>query len=234
MTQIDSNIDSTEKQRGSDMRIAGILLVVASLISVVGILHHPTADGLQHEHEMFGDAAHATRFMHHLNALVHGTLVVVIATFVLSTSYLASLMGSSRLCVRAGTITYVFGGLCMIVAATIDGFVYWGVVEELSDAGNDDFAHAIGHVLLDILRVMALMGVLSMSLGILFWSVSMLRQTTPMRMTAAIGMVVAVIGMGGVASGNLEATHSGMIAFVAMQTLWNTAVAIRLIRSSAR
>jgi hypothetical protein len=250
-------MDSPENnsQNGAT-RMAGMILIAASLVALPGIVHHPApADhshrvedhpGEDHRREggwreggwregdsiaKFVDGRLSRRFE---NKLVHGTMLVVVGLFVLATSYVASSLGFERICVRAGMVAYGFGALSMAGAASVDGFVFFGWSERLLDTGVQELAvvEAMGAILWEINRVTALLGVLGMSLGVLLWSLAMLEQKHPWRVPGGLGVCVGLVGVIGVLSGHLEATVLGMIWFVSMQVVWNIFTGLKTIKAS--
>lgn len=132
-------------------------------------------------------------------------------------------------------LVYLFGGVCMVTAAAVNGFISPSVMGKLSVAPmlNQASANVCKLLLTEINRVAALAGVVGMSLGVMFWSVGMLRQENPWRLSGGIGLCVGGIGVAGLLTGYLNATVPGMIAIVVMQCVWNVAVGKKLL-STAR
>lgn len=231
MTIVDEAESWKQNRTIGATRRAGIILMIASLIALFAIIHHPTGSGHSHEQDELAMHVESTQSLHRLNMAVHATMIVVVGAFVLSTSYLSSLLGFERYSVRGATIAYAFGGLCMAVAATVDGFVFLRVMERaVEDAQQRFVIDSIAGVLLDFMRVMGLMGVFWMSIGVSLWSLGMLQQTEPWKLSGLVGFCVAAIAIAGVSTGHLEATVHGMIAFVAIQLVWNMFVGVQLVR----
>jgi hypothetical protein len=207
--------------------VAGIVLIITSMLMIFLMMHHPTS----HSHGMakfMEDVEH----MQSLNIVVHGGAIVILLLLAFCMSVLSSRLGTGSVFVRLAMIFYGAGILSMCAAATVSGFLVPGSLSTLAEATQPQLA--TGQQILALLRTINRtcdeFGVLGMSAGLFFWSLQMCLPRRG-RLVGFLGAIVGLIGIAGLLSGHLGATVHGVIAFVVLQGIWNSLVGIGLLRS---
>lgn len=208
-------------------KIAGIFLIAGSVLMIFAMLHHPTG----HEHE-FSDFIKEVRSIQAVNAAVHGGAIGLLAVFLFSFSYL-----SDRLCwksaeVRLATIFYGLGSGAMVVAAMVSGFIVPFFLARYATASASEME--IGQQALGLLRefnrAFDQLGVIGISIGVLFWSIALVNRKSLDWLSGVLGISAGALGIAGVFSGHLEASVPGIIAFVVLQGIWNIRIGYTLLR----
>ena len=209
--------------------VGGICLIVASCLTVFFMMHHPT--GSSHS---FGEFVEEVRSEQMINVIVHGAMIAMVGTFVFCLSWLSSCLGFDRSSVRAAMTAYLLGAIAMIAAPTVSGLIVPAFMGRYEGASPDQFemARQILGMLRDINRSCFLLGTVGMSLGVFFWSAAMLFRLKPFWVTGILGLAVGIVGVGGVLTGQLDATLHGTMLFVVMQSIWNICAAILMIRGA--
>jgi hypothetical protein len=134
--------------------------------------------------------------------------------------------------VRAGLIAYIVGVLAMIGAAMMSGFVITQIAS-LTPHATDPDRRISGHLLIlcSVLnQTFASLGVLLMSVGIVFWSLDLLRGPRLARLVAMFGLLVGLLPAATLALGALHLSVPGMTQVVLLQSVWNIGIGLLLIR----
>ena len=167
-----------------------------------------------------------------LSALVHGGLLVVLASVFVGFLGFADYLGWRRLRVRFGAVFYACGVGCMIGAALINGFVvtylatkYAGQPEATLESLKPTLVlcHAMNQTL-------AQAGTVALSIAILAWSLVLFERSNAARTIAGLGLAVGALPLAGIFSGHLSLDVHGMGVVILMQAIWNVAVGIWLMR----
>jgi hypothetical protein len=226
--------DSLQTSAIRGARIAAALLIFATLIEVLAMAHHPSFPT--------ADIAAATRGILAASGIigwVHGVLIalMLVAAFGLSEFILRE--GASRPLIRAGTIAYGTGVILMIGAALVSGFVVPELIRSLASLPTLDaqVVRALVTLCHVLNRTCANTSVLTTSAGIACWSVVLLQKSDsrPARLRRAVGAVgclVALVPAAALLSGAMSLNVLGMSTVVAIQGVWNVAIAVLLLRMS--
>lgn len=208
----------------------GVLLIAASVAALLVVMHHPIHGG-----EDFVELSEEIQEHWVFNAIIHIVMVAIVMGFLLGASYIPKTIGHDRLCVRAGAIIYAFGGLGMIFAASISGLSIAIATQSLDSTSEVSLliAEAGFQTLMTLNETAALGGMVAMSLGVLFWSISMFQQGSRWPVAGFVGIFSGVLGVVGVFGGHLGASVHGMIIFASLQSLWNITVGIHFVRGRA-
>lgn len=205
----------------NSQRVAGAVLVAASVLSLAAVLHHPHGDG--HGADLLSSLQHISG----LNRAIHGTLIVTLLLLWLSLSEYSAVR--LRALVRSALLSYSVGALAMIGAALTNGFVLSALVARATGADAAAQAEILQLLPLSwaINQTLAAFGLLLMSVGIALWSLDQWRRA---RLIAAIGLTVAG-GLGlAYLAGLLRMDVPGMIAIVLGQGVWYLATGLGLWR----
>ena len=99
-------------------RIAGIVLLAATLLSILMMAHHPSATTHDPDSLAADIAGSAT-----LSRVVHGVLIALIGAELYAFVVFSGRLAQGRSAARAGFVAYAIGAGAMIGAALISGFV---------------------------------------------------------------------------------------------------------------
>lgn len=211
---------------------APAILLAASLLEVLGMLHHPTAHGAN-----IAQAIELIAGLASLSAVVHGSLIALMLLTVFGFIEFVVRVGLERPLIRAGLIAYASGVLVMIGAALVSGFIAPDLAALLPHQTPVDLQ--INTQLLILCRVLnqscANLAVVAMSAGIVAWSLELCRSRGGSRGVGIFGCVVGLVPALALLSGQLHLDVHGMTQVVAAQAAWNIAVAVLLLQlTSAR
>ena len=209
--------------------VAGILLIVFTLLAVVAMAHHPTVGRTHDDGQLVQRIAALSRE----TAVIHGLLIASLLLVLHGLSEFAWRRGFEQPLVRGGAIAYTAGVFVMIGAALVSGFV---VTDVASLTRQDTPADLQGVRQLLILcgivnRACADFGVVAMSVGIGLWSADLLRDRGATRAIGVLGVVVGVAPVVALLAGVIRLDVHGMLAVVVMQAAWNLAIGARLLRA---
>ena len=208
-------------------RSAGLVIIAATLLEIAGMAHHPTVTT--------PDIAQAVPQIPRLSVLsawVHGGLIGLMLAILYAYTEFSRRRGLARPLIRAGLAAYTAGIFTMIIAATMSGFVVGQLASLTPHATVADLQ--INAQLLILCRVLnqsfAGLATVLMSAGILFWSLDLLRGSIPARLAGICGCAVGLLPALALISGTLQLDVHGMTLVVMVQSLWNIAVGVLLMR----
>jgi len=209
-------------------RTAGIILIASSVLAVLFMAHHPTAethDAAALAADIGGKAS--------LSRLVHGALIALIAVQLFAFTVFCRWVGAKRSAVGAGLVAYAIGTGAMIGAALISGFV----VSDLA-AHYASEAATESQTFVDLLRLsmtgnqaLAKLGVFAMSTAIVLWAFALFRARNALWI-AIVGLVAGLGPAIALATGVIHLDVVGMLLVVIAQTVWNLSVGILLVRAT--
>lgn len=209
-------------QAAFDRRICGWTLVVAALLSVAGMLHHPTGGG----HGMaavqnlaqIGGAANG----------VHGFLMIVLGALVFGFSGLTGQLGWQAPAARAAFVAYAMGAMAMLGAAVINGFAFTKVANGFLARGSSDpmLIDAILSALWAISETWAQVAVGAQAIAIALWALALWTRNRPLAMLGAVTAIPAFAAMVGLFALDV---HAYLMVVVA-QAVWTVGAGVALIR----
>ena len=207
-------------------RIAGTMLIAATLLSVLAMAHHPTLTAPD-----ITTALQQLKQLADLSAWVHGILIgLMLLIFWCLTEY-SLRRGVEKPLVRGGLIFYGAGVVAMIGAATVSGWLTARVGTLVPNPGDQDL-----HLLAILInfsgsmnRVMANLGAVGMSAGILAWSIGLLHERGWTRGAGILGIVAGLTPALLLITGGMHLDVHGMMLVVLIQGIWNVALGILLI-----
>lgn len=169
-----------------------------------------------------------------LTGLVHGTLMALMLVGFYCLTQHCLQRGLRRPLVRAGLIAYAVGTLAMLGAATISGFL---IVEVASHLWHDTPASQATSKQVMMLchagnQVLARVGVVALSAGILAWSIDLLRSDGLAVKVGVIGCVVGVIPPLAFLLGVRGMEVFNMSVVVVLQACWSIGMGVLVYRSA--
>ncbi len=206
-------------------RATGIALLIASVLTVALMATHPTVHAHEPAEFIGAVARQATT-----NAVVHGSLIVLMGILVYCYSCLASRLGLDSACVRAGLVAYVMGIVAVMPAALTGGFLIPEFVERFRDRPAQDLL-VMKHILTLCSLAMQLgtrVWVVATSAAVILWSVALTGRGA--RTVGVLGVVAGVAPLVALAAGRLPTNVHGVGAFVLVQAVWGVAVGVLMIR----
>jgi hypothetical protein len=208
-----------------EARIAGILLVATTLLSILMMAHHPTASTHDPASLAADIAGSAT-----LSRVVHGVLIAVIGVELYAFAVFSGRITPGRSAARAGFVAYAIGAGAMMGAALISGFIVSSL--GVYYAGTADPAPFVDFARLSMTgnQALANMGVAAMSVAIVLWAVALLHDRTRARWLAIIGFAAGLAPAIALFAGAIRLDVHGMLLVVVAQAIWNLAAGTELIR----
>ena len=215
----------TESAESFSARRAGIVLVAATIVSILAMAHHPSI----HSHEPAAAIAEiGTKAA--LGRIVHGVLIALMGLELYAFAVLADRLGARRDAVRLGFVAYAIGIGAMIGAALISGFVVTHLASHYAEAGADPSAFTnLARFAMAGNQSLAQLGVIAISVAILAWSVALLHDRAQ-RWLAIVGLAASVLPALALVAGATRLDVSGMTLVVIAEAIWNVAVGVALIR----
>ncbi len=216
------NDETPTRLHDRDMVICGWILLLGSGLSVLGMLHHPTAGG----HGLV--AVQNLARMADLANAVHGFLMVVLGAMVFGLSGLTARLGWSSPAPRAAFIAYAIGAMTMLGAAVINGFAYsrlagWFLAHKTTDPMLID---AVLAALGSLATTLAQVGVAGQAFAIALWALALWRHNKAL---AVLGAVVAIPSFAAM-FGAFPLNVHFYLGVVVSQAVWTMAVGAAMVR----
>ncbi len=213
------------------LRIAGLVLITVAVLELPAMGHHPSV-----KMQDAAQAIAALRAAGALSAWVHGILIaLMVAGFSALLEY-SLWRGLARASMRIAVTTYAIGGLAMILAACISGFVTPGFAQRApTDPAQLSAAVQILQLCGVLNRAMAGVGTMAMCAAILIWSADLLRGIEvpwPHLMTGILGILVGVLVPATLLAGLIRLDVPGMMLIVVLQSLWSTGIGLILVSAA--
>jgi hypothetical protein len=202
-----------------DTRLAGGLIIAATIGSLVLMLHHPTSldgpdDGL-----LLNDWT---------NTAVHGGMIACLLILRFGFSDWARRLGQDHASVRAGAMAFDAGMTAFVAAALINGFAAAGLVAAQADPAAVRLQLAAFGVLN---RALANFGMILTAVAMALWAIRMLRLDAMNRLAGALGLAIAVLAAGWMVVGQGAFGLYPATVATLLFGAWSTLVASRMIRS---
>jgi hypothetical protein len=215
----------TETAEFVSARRAGIVLVAATIVSILAMAHHPSVGSHDPGAAIAEIGTKAT-----LNRIVHGVLIALMGLEAYAFTVFADRIGARRDMVRVGFVAYAIGIGAMIGAALISGFIVTRLASHYAEAGTDPSAFAnLASLAMAGNQSLAQLGVIAISAAILAWSVALLHDRAQ-RWLAIVGFAASVLPALALVAGVIRLDVTGMTLVVVAEAVWNVAVGVALIR----
>jgi hypothetical protein len=202
-------------------------MVLAAVVMITFMAHHPVASAGDTEHLISELNYHALA-----SAIIHSMLIGTLGLLLLGFTGLADQLGWNRLSVRGGLIALSIGCVAMTAAALSDGFIIPAFAASYVDTSATDPAafRSMSCVLFPALAASARLGVFSLSLAAVLWSVALVARANASLAIGAFGLIAGALPIILLLTGHLHIDFHGMLAFVVSQAAWYLAIGIQLIR----
>ena len=197
-------------KEASGDKAAGIALIAAAAGIVFGMAHHPPR---------LADAQ--------LAIVVHAFMIVMVWAMLFGFTHFARRRGLERPAVLAALVAYWIGAAANIGAATVNGLVIPGLVENgVRTVGADIFAFAWA-----LNQALDAVGVFATGAAYLLWSLDLLRDRTVFaRVATATGMLTGAATMALLATGALRMNVHGAFIVYAAQVGWAALIGVYMLR----
>lgn len=217
----------TDEPVRSGDRATGLILVIASVLSIAAMTHHPSTGASGTAERLAETAREAT-----LAGWVHGLLIaLMLLIFWGLLRFAGGLHGgwsSSR--TQIGAVAYAVGVVCMIGAAAVSGFVVPGLAAHYAEQAPEVMEGAVPILRLcfEVNQALARIGAVAMSAAILLWSWVLAASAAPRwgRALGAFGLLVGAFPVLGLLTGSLELDVHGMLAVIVAQAAWTIGVGV--------
>jgi hypothetical protein len=190
--------------------VSGILLLAGALGGAVVMILHPTG------HELVGDGGHRVA---QLNSFVHG-----LALFLTPVVFLGLLGAVRRLAPSdlsiASLVAFGFGAVAVMTAAAASGFVGPSVLTHIVAAEGSKVPDAFFLYTYLWNQAFAKIHVVAYAMGILLWSIAILRTRKMPQALGIVGCIIAVLVLLGVFSGHVTLDVHGFGAIVILEGVW--------------
>jgi hypothetical protein len=214
-------------QSNHDARVAGIVLVVVPLLSILMMAHHPSA-GSHDPAALVAEIAEKSR----LSRIVHGVLIALMGAELFAFIAFCRQLGFERSAVRAGFVAYSIGTGAMIGAALISGFIISDLAAHYVQQPSGDALAFVDLSRLAMIgnQALAKLGVVAMSAAIVLWSAALFhsgrdRWVGIAGFLAGLGPAIALV------IGAVRLDVGGMTLVVVCQAAWIVMVGIQMIRA---
>jgi hypothetical protein len=198
-------------------RLAGIVLMLTALLTVVAMGHHPSG------HEAPGPGLGMT-----LGGFIHAAMIVLLAG-TLWGLVIFSLRERPNGWTVGALLAYGIGTVGNVAAGTINGFV----VPALADEVDPSLASEVFLMLWQANQAAAELGIYASSAAFALWSVHLLRRKPkPDVLLGVVGIIVAAGTAGALYSGIISLDISGAQVAYGAQALWTGLVGLQLYRSA--
>lgn len=199
-------------------RLAGGLIIAATVGSLVLMLHHPTSLDGHDDGLLMGDWT---------NSGVHGGMIACLLLLRFGFSDWAGRLGRDHASVRAGAMAFDAGMTAFVAAALVNGFAVSGLLA----AQADPAAVRLQVVAFGALnRALANFGMILTVVAMALWAVRMLRLDPLTRIAGAVGVAIALAAVGWMIVGQgAFGLYPATVATVLFGA-WSILVASRMMR----
>jgi len=211
------------------VRAAAWVLLVAPLIQLLAMAHHPSV----HAHEVT-EVVSELRASAGQSALVHGILIALMYLVLLALTEFSVRRGLARPAVRAALIAYGAGVLLVTTAALVSGFITPAIALAVPAVAPADAALITQFATFASIfnQAFARCAEVLISAGIALWSLELLRGSVAARALAVFGLLTGLGCALALVSGVLQVRVHGMAAVLALQSLWTIGVGALLLRDA--
>lgn len=198
-------------------RIAGGVLLVAAILTIIAMAHHPTG------HESGGANAGMS-----FGGFIHATMIVLLA---------ANLWGLTVFSVRqrfggwmlAGILAYGISFIANLIAAMINGFIVPAVAARVDHVTSQD----LFILLWESNQASATLGIYAASAAFFTWSVFLLRRKKPADLIiGSLGLLAALVPTAALYSGAITLNVRGALVAYGVHAAWTGLLGLQMLRRS--
>lgn len=205
--------------------VYGVLLTVTTLLALIIVAHHPVAD--------LHDRAQGLQNLVAIGAVdrwVHGALIAIVLLWAVGFSGFAWRLGIEHPAVMAGWLAYIVGGVFVVLAGLIDGFI----VPDLADRLSDQVAHPAAYDLLALCGIanqaLTKLGLVFMAVGILMWGHALMHHRGLARLMALFAMLTGGVSAAFILTSPERIDVHTLFWYLVGQVVWNLSVAMWMVR----
>lgn len=220
---------TTTSSRTRGTLLCAALLISSGVLAPLIMVFHPTAQG--------ADTAARLASLTEISSLsrhVHLAMIACIVVLWLSLDHLARRWpGNGR--VSIAVRLYALGAAAMLGAALISGVLIGDYLQRaLPLVSHTEDALPTVLLAFSANQVLAGVGTLGMSAGILLWSVAMLRLPGRLAIACGVyGMIAGLLCLTGYATGMITLDVHGMAFVVVAHSLWYCLLGLWVLRASS-
>ena len=198
----------TEASSGS--RIAGLVMIAASLGVVVAMGHHPSG-------------AHGGP----LGWVVHGGMIILLSLLTWGFVLFCVDRGAARPLIVAGLLAYAISLFAHIGAATINGFV----VPALANPAAPPVSHDLFRMAWYTNQALAQLGVYATGAAYVLWSIDLLRDSSQgAKLAGGLGLLAGVVPAVLLATGVVRLDVAGAFVIYAAHVAWAALIGLLMWR----
>ena len=208
-------------------RAAGIVIVASALLTIFAVAHHPTLRAKTPETLIAGMVALAP-----LDMFVHGSLIAIIIALVAGFAVFTARLGLNEQSAIAAFVVYSLGAFAVVGAALIDGFLTPAIAFQYEHAHAAEVPQGMGLLVFASLAIQVLtkFGFIAMSVGVLFWSIGLLRRARIIMGIGVLGILSALGVVAVLAFGGAFLTPPVLGVIVLVQAFWYVAIGVALVQ----
>jgi hypothetical protein len=211
-----------------DIRIAGIVILLAAILSIVFVALDTGASG--------SDPAAIMQSMvnvQQMHRIVHVVAMTCLAGFLYGHTALSQRLGLHRAPVAIGLVTYAMGVMLMLIATVIDGFISTDTAAAFVSKSPD--ALLVGYRMIQVMENIALVDIARVSwvfqsAAAVAWSCALLADGGFHRKVGVVGLIAGALPAVAVIAVGSNMTDTVVVGILLLQAVWNVAAAIVLIR----
>lgn len=199
-----------------------LALVIFSLLSVFGMLHHPSVSATD-VNEQIQELIHESQ----LNAFVHVVMISLSIMINLCLTYYAVLRGIGRTSIMSGLVIYWLGTIAMVTAVLTSAFVSPQLAQHYQLASAEQLEVFKGLTTMSHLfnQAFANFGVVCWCVTMLCWSFDMIRQGGTIKLFGVLSFLAALVISISLFSGYISLSVFGMTLVLAAICAWQLGIA---------
>jgi len=166
-----------------------------------------------------------------VNNAVHGAMILVVLLTLAAYFIYSYQRGFNKLLVILAQLFFFIGSMVMVGAALINGFIYTDFIAQLVGANSEVLTHVtpIKSLTWSANQVLANMGVITMSIAMVFWSIDVFSDGSLQKGIGWYGILIGFWGFAAIAFDFMSLDLQGMTAIVVLQGLWHLSMAYLMI-----
>lgn len=212
-----------------DTRAAGVLMLTATLVSIVFVALDPVVTAATSRTILEGIVAN--RPMHRI---VHAVELACVLSLLFGFTSLAARIGPRRPVVLGACVAYVVGCLAMVGAAVTDGFITGDVASYYLQAGHSvDTGREMIHLCYVVVQDLAAASWFFQSVGVLAMAIALLRERGVQRIVGMLGLLTGALPPIAILATWPTMDTAVVVGVLLAQAVWNAAAAALLLMRRA-
>lgn len=196
-------------------RVAGIVLLVVAVLTIVAMAHHPT--GLEP-----GDTSGGMSF----GGFIHATMLVLLSATLWGLTVFAIRQGLGGW-MLAGIVAYGISFIGNLIAGLVNGFVVPAVAARVDHAASGD----LFILLWQTNQAAAQLGIYAASAAFILWSVFLLgRKMAADLVVGSLGLIAALVPAVGLFTALITMNVDGALLAYGVQSAWTGLVGLQMLR----